>query len=37
MFLRLGEIEGGSWPGEGSVSLCGMVGHLIARPDSREE
>jgi hypothetical protein len=37
MFLRSGEIGEGSWPGEGSASLCGMVGHLNARPDSRGE
>jgi hypothetical protein len=36
MFLRSAEIEEGSWPGEGSVSLCGMAGHLSARLDSRE-
>ena len=37
MILRPGEIEEGSWPGEGSVSLCAPVGHLNARLGSRGE
>jgi hypothetical protein len=37
MLLRWEEVEERSWPGEGSVLLCGAAAHLSARLDNRGE